>query len=216
MNIPRSALAIGIVLAATAWALGPVVAERSRPPVERVTLRVCNAGPLGDGYLSSSSLELWPHGWQPLADSVRGRDAAGLAALGFEADVIARVGVDSTWSAMMPEAKRAWIRFVPGKEGLEPVAIAAERAGLASAPAGLTLRGLVGLTIGGVRDTMAPRPRLSPSITQVEPMRVRLPAPMMQRLRNADRNAWCGEWSGVTLHAGASGRAWVVGVEQLR
>jgi hypothetical protein len=164
----------------------------------------------------SSSLELWPIGWQPLADSVRGVDAAGLAALGFEAEAIARVGVDSTWSSVLPEAKRAWIRFVPGEEGLEPVAIAADRAALAGAPAGLTLRGLIGLTIGGVRDTLAPRPRLSPSITQVEPMRVRLPAPLDQRQRYTDRASPCRTWSAVTLHAGASGRAWVVGVERLR
>lgn len=215
MNIPRNALAIGIALAATAWALGPVVAERSRPPVERITLRVCTADTLGEGA-PSSSLELWPVAWQPLADSVSGVDAAGLAALGFPAEAIARVGVDSTWSSVLPEAKRAWIRFVPGEEGLEPVAIAAERTELARAPAGLTLRGLVALTIGGVRDTLAPRPRLSPSITQVEPMRVRLPAPLAQRHRYTERAAPCRVWSAVTLHAGASGRAWVVGVERMR
>jgi len=215
MNIPRNALAIGIAMAATAWALGPVVAERSRPPVERITLRVCTADSLGEG-VPSSALELWPIGWQPLPDSVRGVDAAGLAALGFPAEAIARVGVDSTWSSVLPEAKRAWIRFVPGEEGLEPVAIAADRAALADAPTGLTLRGLIGLTIGGVRDTLAPRPRLSPSITQVEPMRVRLPAPLAQRHRYTERAAPCRVWSAVTLHAGASGRAWVVGVERMR
>jgi hypothetical protein len=215
MNIPRNALAVGIVLATTAWALGPVVAERSRPPVERITLRVCTADTLGEG-VPSSALELWPIGWQPLADSVRGADAEGLAALGFPAEAIARVGVDSTWSSVLPEAKRAWIRFVPGEEGFEPVAIAADRSALAGAPTGLTLRGLIGLTIGGVRDTLALRPRLSPSITQVEPMRVRLPAPLAQRHRYTERAAPCRTWSAVTLHAGASGRAWVVGVERLR
>ena len=139
---------------------------------------------------------------------VEGLDASGIAALGFDADEIARLNDSVPDHARLPGARRAWARLTQRGDSGRPwraVAVGATRAAIEGD--GLIVRARVGF---GYETVDSVTLRVVPQLLGVEPSALYVNAAQASVIRplrgGAER---CDAAAPVTLGNGRRGSVWV-------